>query len=216
MVATAMGSYQNAMELLVGEEVQRQIKSLPTKSASYVNELELVAYALNQLPALYATSEKGLAYQLQRGQAKFGPQIKQAVQRSLIAISRDPIRKYVPLPAQQQSGVLREVLNQLRLVLKNDKLEWDMLPKAVEHALVRARQQNAPWRVAQAAMGQRGASAAGGASYGASSNQPAAQTYAPPPPPPLPHVRATPNSERWAERKSTGEPDAGWDNPLYR
>jgi hypothetical protein len=130
-----MGSYRNAMEILVEEEVARQIKSLPPRASTYVNQVELVAYALNQLPALYATSERGLEYQLQRARAKFKDQIRQAVLRALAAIRRDPIRAYAPLQSPQQSAPLREVLHQLRVVLKNDKIDWETLPKAIEIAL---------------------------------------------------------------------------------
>ncbi|NJO43013.1 MAG: late competence development ComFB family protein [Cyanobacteria bacterium CRU_2_1] len=134
-----MGIYRNAMEVLVEEEVTRQYKALPPKVASYVNPIELVAYALNQLPALYATSEKGLSYQLERGKSKFGSQITQAVHRAIAAIRRDPLRTHAPLQSQQ-STPLREVLHQMRRVLRNDKIDWETLPTAVEQAINHASQ----------------------------------------------------------------------------
>jgi hypothetical protein len=132
-----MGIYKNVMELLVEEEVVRQSKSLPPRMASYVNQVELVAYALNQLPALYATTEVGLEHQLKRGRERYGSSIVQAVQRALAAVSRDPLRTHAPLQ-DAQTTPLREVLSQMRLLLRNDKVNWDTLPTAVEHALVRA------------------------------------------------------------------------------
>ncbi|MBF2003064.1 MAG: late competence development ComFB family protein [Synechococcales cyanobacterium M58_A2018_015] len=141
-----MGIYRNVMELLVEQEVERQFQSLPTGLASYVHPVEWAAYALNQLPPLYATSERGLNYQLQRGKAKYGSQISQAVQRALVAIRRDPLRSGKPLEA---SAVLPspEVLTRLRQLLKNDKVEWHTLPIAVEHALKRASQGQLPVEV---------------------------------------------------------------------
>jgi hypothetical protein len=133
------------MEILVEEEVERQIKTLPPRTSTYINRLELVAYALNQLPSLYATSERGLEYQLQRGRAKFKDQIKQAVLRALAAIRRDPIRTYAPLQPPQQSAPLKEVLHQLRVVLKNDKVDWENLPKAVELALQDSQPDGVTW-----------------------------------------------------------------------
>jgi Late competence development protein ComFB len=140
-----MGAYKNAMEVLVEEEVDRQIKALPSRSMSHSNRTELVAYALNQLPALYATSERGLDYQLQNGKAKFAPRIKQAVQRAIAAVSRDPIRTYAPLKLQHQSTQLRDVLHQLRLLLKNDEVDLENLPLAVQQALERANQKALSW-----------------------------------------------------------------------
>jgi hypothetical protein len=140
-----MGIYKNVMELLVEEEVIRQSKLLPPRMASYVNRVELVAYALNQLPALYATTEVGLEHQLKRGRERHGSNIVQAVRRALAAVSRDPLRTHPPLQ-EAQSAPLREVLQQMRLVLRNDKVNWDNLPTLVEHALVRAaRGSHAAW-----------------------------------------------------------------------
>ncbi|HEY9658256.1 MAG TPA: late competence development ComFB family protein [Allocoleopsis sp.] len=139
-----MGIYKNVMEMLVEEEVLRQHKALPARVASYVNPAELVAYALNQLPALYATSQQGVEYQLSRGRAKYHQQITQAVQRAVAAIGRDPLRVSSPL-TEQQSPPLREVLHQMRLLLRNDKVDWDSLPNAVEHALRLASQGGVCW-----------------------------------------------------------------------
>lgn len=133
-----MGIYKNVMELLVEEEVVRQFKALPPRISTYVNQVEWVANALNQLPPLYATSEKGLHHQIKRGRAKHGAEIRQAVQRALAAIRRDPLRTSIPL--QSPYLPFREVLSQLRFLLKNDQIEWDTLPVAVEQALERASQ----------------------------------------------------------------------------
>ncbi len=129
-----MGTYINAMETLVEQEVEQQLKSLPPKAASYLNRLELVAFALNQLPSLYATSERGLEYQLQRGRMKYATPIRQAVHRAIMAIQRDPIRSVAPLQAKQ-SPMMQEVLNRMRLLLNNEKISWDTLPTAVERAI---------------------------------------------------------------------------------
>lgn len=139
-----MGSYKNVMELLVEEEVARQYKALPARMASYVNPVELVAYALNQLPSLYATTEQGLNHQIKRGKERYGAQIAKAVQRALAAISRDPLRSFTPLQ-DQQAMPLREVLHQMRLLLRNDKVSWENLPTAVEQALASASQGGGAW-----------------------------------------------------------------------
>jgi len=128
-----MSIYKNVMELLVEEEVVRQFKALSPRIAAYINQVEWVAYALNQLPPLYATSEKGLHHQMQRGRAKHGAEIKQAVLRALAAIRRDPLRSSTPL--ESPYAPFRDVLMRLRALLRNDLLEWDMIPQAVEQAI---------------------------------------------------------------------------------
>lgn len=197
-----MGVYKNVMEMLVEEEVSRQFKSLSPRMASYVNPVELVAYALNQLPALYATTEKGLEYQLERGRAKYNTQVAQAVQRAIAAISRDPLRAWPPLP-DQQSTPLREVLHQMRLLLRNDKVDWNNLPMVVEQALTRASQSNQPWDTR--------------------STMRAATSFSPLHRSPYPQASSTPLSDKTTSRKSprpprSTEPDTdlfGWDDPLY-
>jgi Late competence development protein ComFB len=133
-----MGIYKNVMELLVEEEVIKQFKQLSPRVAAYVNPVEWIAHALNQLPPLYATSEKGLHHQAQRGRTKHGAEIKQAVQRALAAIRRDPLRSSVPLHSPHGPGA--EILSQLRFLLHNEQLEWESVPLAIEQALEQASQ----------------------------------------------------------------------------
>jgi hypothetical protein len=139
-----MAHYKNVMEILVEEEVVRQVKALPSRIASYINQAELTAYALNQLPPLYATSERGFEYQLERGKVKFIAQISQAVQRSIAAIRQDPLRTHVPLK-EHQATPFREVLKQMQNLLKNDQVDWANLPIVVEQALRRAAQGEVSW-----------------------------------------------------------------------
>lgn len=195
-----MGIYKNVMELLVEEEVSRQYKALSPRMASYVNPTELVAYALNQLPALYATSEQGLEHQLKRGKEKYMAQISQAVQRALAAVSRDPLRTSNPLQ-DQFSMPLREVLHQMRLLLRNDKVDWESLPNAVEQAIARAAKSGITWD------GRRKSRSAPYSSMGKS---PSSSDYP---------LNVSPSFESIPPRiprSGTGSVDSfGWDNPLY-
>lgn len=58
--------YRNAMELLAIEEIEQQLQSLPQNIAKSINKNEAVAYALNRLPPLYATSLEGYFWQQKR------------------------------------------------------------------------------------------------------------------------------------------------------
>lgn len=198
-----MGIYKNVMELLVEEEVSRQYEALSPRIASYVNPTELVAYALNQLPALYATSEKGLEYQLRRGKEKYMAQIAQAVKRALAAVSRDPLRSSNPLQDQLSiSTPLREVLHQMRLLLRNDKVDWESLPNAVEQALTCAARSGMNWD------SKRKSRSTSHSSVGKS---PSSSDY------PLNSTSSFgTNNPGHNPRSSAGSVDSfGWDNPLY-
>lgn len=89
--------YRNVMEPLVAQEVERQMKRLPTELIKYLNAAEAIAYALNRLPALYATSEEGWKWQQKLAQQKFKEQIVEAARWGLAAVQRDPLRVSTPL-----------------------------------------------------------------------------------------------------------------------
>ena len=64
--AMADRAYTNVMERLVAEEVARQKAKLPPKLREYIKGVEVETYALNRLPALYASSEKGWQVQYEK------------------------------------------------------------------------------------------------------------------------------------------------------
>lgn len=84
--------YVNALEPIIMEEVQSQLQNLPCAMVPYLNSSQVVAFALNQLPPLYCTSEKGWEVQKQKAKEKLAPQVKSAVFRGLTAVQLDPLR----------------------------------------------------------------------------------------------------------------------------
>lgn len=84
--------YLNALEPIIIEEIQCQIQKLPSEMAHHLNSSQAIAFALNQLPPLYCTSEKGWEVQQKRAKEKLVPQIKSAVIRGLTAVQLDPLR----------------------------------------------------------------------------------------------------------------------------
>ena len=46
----------NIMELLVQNEIDKQLRLYPKKIRDYINKVEVATYALNRLPPLYASS----------------------------------------------------------------------------------------------------------------------------------------------------------------
>lgn len=68
--------YRNAVEPLVIQEVDRQVDRLPAKLLKCIDvdqiKAQAIAYALNRLPAMYATSERGWEFQQHKAQEKYG------------------------------------------------------------------------------------------------------------------------------------------------
>ena len=90
----------NVMEILVAEEVERQMRRCPSALLDYVKAVEIETYALNRLPPLYAASHEGLEYQKQRARREYGQKIQTAVRHAFSAVQRDPLRKSTPLVSE--------------------------------------------------------------------------------------------------------------------
>jgi hypothetical protein len=136
---------RNAMEILVVEEVEQQIRSLPSKIAKYIKPSEVTAYALNRLPGLYATSKRGWQQQLNRGRTQLNEQIKVAVRQGIMAVQRDPLRAETPLYFPEENAALA-ALQQLKILLQCENLTWDNLSDAVEESLLSTLQGKITWR----------------------------------------------------------------------
>jgi len=138
-------TYRNVMESLVVEEVDRQFLKLSAKVSRYVNKADVIAYAVNRLPALYATSEKGWEQQGDRARRELNSQLVSAVRQAIAAVQRDPLRAVVPLKigAEQESQV---VLEELKALLGQGELSWRTLVDAVENALIRTARGEVTWR----------------------------------------------------------------------
>lgn len=126
----AKHKYKNIMETLVEQEVAHQMRKIPPQMVQYVRAVEVMTYALNRLPVLYACSEKGMQLQLKTAKQKYGPQIVQQVRWAIAAVQRDPLRQFKPIQQQDQ-----KTLDSLRDLLKDPSLTWDNLPNTVSNLL---------------------------------------------------------------------------------
>lgn len=118
-------AYINVMELLVAEEFERQCKKLPGRVLKYVKRSEVETYALNRLPALYASSEKGLNYQYENGSRTLKTQISNAVRQAFAAVQVDPIRLSTPLQIEDCHEEAEAVLQALKDCLRSPELDWE-------------------------------------------------------------------------------------------
>lgn len=129
--------YINVMETLVAEEVSRQLSSLPERVSKYVKRIEVETFALNRLPALYASSEKGLQHQYDRALHEYKPQIVSAVRQAFAAVQVDPIRLSQPLKLNQEEEA---VLQALRELWRQPELTWKSALREIQKIQSRRRQ----------------------------------------------------------------------------
>lgn len=127
--------HKNVMENLVYEEIDRQLKHYPKTLAGYINPVEVATYALNRLPALYASSLNGQSQQTQIARRKYKEQIVSAVRRAIAAIERDPLRVSTPIASELeiQYDLSKKMLDDLQKLLKernlldypNQEITWE-------------------------------------------------------------------------------------------
>jgi hypothetical protein len=124
--------YINVMESVVVDEVNRQLHHIPGRVRRYLKVEEIVTYALNRLPTLYASSEKGMEHQRQLAQRNLGQQVESAVRQGIAAVQVDPLRLSQPLhlghPPESEA-----VLQALRALFNLPELDW-------QQALVKLRE----------------------------------------------------------------------------
>lgn len=143
--------YQNVMESLVAEEVERQLNKLPPKLAMYIRRLEVETYALNRLPSLYASSEKGWRYQCQKAELELRQNIAIGVRQAFSAVQVDPLRRSTPLSPEeksndQENSESQAALEALRGLLQQPDLSWAEIVQEIEKLLAKETQYQSPRR----------------------------------------------------------------------
>jgi Late competence development protein ComFB len=96
--------YRNAIEPLVALEVERQLQNLQPGVIAYINPAQVIAYALNRLPTLYATSEEGWNKQQQKVKTQLAQQIEVAVKWGLNVVLQDPFKPSTPLSLHDKTA----------------------------------------------------------------------------------------------------------------
>ncbi len=117
-------AYTNVMERLVAEEVERQKAKLPPKLREYIKTVEVETYALNRLPVLYASSEKGWQIQYEKAAKSHAETVLKAVRQGIAAVQVDPLRASQPLSVRQNDES-EAILATFRNMLNQPDLGWE-------------------------------------------------------------------------------------------
>jgi hypothetical protein len=127
-------SYQNIMEVLVTEEVKRQLRNYPPTLVKYLNKIEVETYALNRLPPLYASCAEGWHQQKKRADLEFRDRVTQAVRQGFAAVQRDPIRLSTPIGTTEtrEHQRLKKSLSILQGFLRPNESAWQSLARVAK------------------------------------------------------------------------------------
>ncbi len=129
---------RNIMEVLVEEEIERQIKRYPTELRQHFNRVEVATHALNRLPPLYASCYEGFNKQKLKGRAQHSAEITKNVRQAFAAVQKDLLRRSTPLvpEGKYESKEAKKALQELIDFLPNKEFSWEKLVKLIKPALI--------------------------------------------------------------------------------
>ncbi len=139
---------RNVMELLVSDEIDRQMVRLPNNIQKFINPIEVATYALNRLPALYASSQQGYNKQKLKGRSEYSVKITQEVRKGFATIQQDILRSSTPLVAENEAEIdkgikeAKAALQELADFLPEKDLTWKNVVRLVKPILAELKEQD--------------------------------------------------------------------------
>jgi hypothetical protein len=129
-----MSSCRNALEELVIEEAEAQYKRLGADVKKRVDLSEVIAYTLNRLPPMYATTQRGWVQQRKKAEQELGAAIAKTVRNGFLSTQSDVLRQSDPIPDHELISQARSLFK-LRKLFSKDYLKWKDVPEVVRDAL---------------------------------------------------------------------------------
>ncbi|MEI6429521.1 MAG: late competence development ComFB family protein [Pseudanabaena sp. ELA607] len=139
-----MASLRNALEEIVVKVAQEQLGRLPAPQRQNIDISEVLAYALNRLPTLYASTGRGWLQQRKRGRSELYNLVINAVNRSLMNVRQQMPRNYTSLSLDQLLTPAH-TLARLQKLFHKDNLRWRDLATTFAQEIVFARQPHHPY-----------------------------------------------------------------------
>jgi hypothetical protein len=133
-----MVSFRNILEDLVVKEAKLQISQLRYEIRQNLNIGEVIAYTLNRLPPMYATTQQGSLRLKTRIRNDLSYQAAETVRRAIAAVQvGTPINDHNPLPDSELIGSAT-ALARLQRILGDRHIRWSNVPEAVAWAISKA------------------------------------------------------------------------------
>lgn len=127
----------NLTEQLVQAEIDRQFVALSDKVRVFIRRADIMSYALNRLPALYATTNRGRQKQVEQAYSILYPQMEAVVRQAIAAVLHDPLRTDHDSWQSQDQEKADQVLLELSHLLQIE-CGWDDVMKVVRYRLLQA------------------------------------------------------------------------------
>jgi hypothetical protein len=111
------------------------MRDVPPSVSSQIDMPEIVAFALNRLPPLYVTSDRGYKLSRQRAQSELTKEITAQVRQAILKVGRSPKRLMPPLPLKKFEQEQEEALVELRQILQRPDITSENVVEIVEAVL---------------------------------------------------------------------------------
>lgn len=134
--------FSNVLENLVLSAAQAVAKQVDESLRSQINLAEVSAYALNRLPPMYATSQRGWEVLRRKAKEELSREILLQVKAAFGQVVNRPKRNPQPLPFQKIELEYDDALLQLQIILNREDLNWLNLSEVVEQELNSAYRRN--------------------------------------------------------------------------
>jgi Late competence development protein ComFB len=129
-----MESLRNTIEDIVVEESIQQLCYAQQQLKEKTDLSDVVAAALNKLPPMYATSDRGWQMLRKKANNDLRLQISEAVQQSIVS-AKPKAPRDIPHISEDELEVPAHSLAKLQDILQNYELEWKDIPCSVEAML---------------------------------------------------------------------------------
>ncbi len=106
--------FVNVLERLVYSLTEQYLERLSPHVKQKVNLYEVVAYTLNRVPPMYATTAKGLKQLKARAKEEYGKKIVNTIHEAVTTIVQNPHRSVSPMPFRRKQGDCKAALEKLR------------------------------------------------------------------------------------------------------
>jgi hypothetical protein len=144
-MAPASWNFVNTLENLVASISQRQISRLDPALKQQVTLEEVCAFALNRLPPMYATTERGLMYWRDRARTELSSDILITVRQGVMTILKSPSRFLPPLPSDKFTTQQELAIAELKDILQIEDLDWRNVAVVVKDAIAQYQTGNITW-----------------------------------------------------------------------
>jgi len=123
-----------------------QVQKLHPTTSNKIDLGEVVAYLLNRLPPMYATTEKGFKALRLRAREVYGKQVVETLTQAIAICIQSPNAGRVPLPLARFEAEVEEAVAKMNWILQREDINWRNAPFIVSECLTLALNGDFTWR----------------------------------------------------------------------